>query len=87
MDTDKLISFVGLMASVILPFFNIPLIMKIRLKKSSKEFSLTWALGVWSCIAFMLPSVATSSDLVFRVFGFLNFVFFSAVVFYVLKYR
>lgn len=77
----------GLIAGVVLPFFNIPLILKMRKRNSSKDISMAWALGVWTCFFLMVPSALLSSDIVFRVFGIVNFVFFSVVVFHVLKYR
>ncbi|MGK5090961.1 hypothetical protein WDW89_02965 [Deltaproteobacteria bacterium TL4] len=87
MDVTEGIKILGLMASVVLPFFNLPLIIKIKKRGSSKDLSLTWAVGVWSCILLMMPSVVLSSDIVFKVFGVLNFILFTGVAFYVLKYR
>lgn len=87
MDDSNIVKVVGIVASVVLPLFNIPLILKIRRRGSSKDFSLTWALGVWTCILLMIPSALLSPDIVFKVFGIINFVFFSAVVLFVLKYR
>ena len=78
---------VGLVAAVVLPLWNIPLIMKIVQRRSSKDISLAWALGVWVCILFMAPSGFTSSDPVWRTFNIVNTLFFSVVVFVVLKFR
>lgn len=77
----------GLVAAVILPFWNIPLILQIRRRRSSKDISLAWALGVLACIILMLPAALGSSDTVFRVFAIMNTGLFSAVVVYVLRYR
>jgi len=41
---------IGMVASLTLPLFNIPLIYKIKKTKSSKDLSLIWAIGVWFCI-------------------------------------
>lgn len=74
-------------AAVALPFFNIPLIIKIHQRKSSKDISLVWALGVFACLAVMLPAGLRSADPVFRVFAVVNVGFFTAVVVQVLRYR
>jgi uncharacterized protein with PQ loop repeat len=53
-------------AAIILPLFNIPLIMKIIQRKSSADISLCWVLGVWICILLMAPSGFRSEDTVWR---------------------
>ena len=70
-----------------MPFFNIPLIIRIQRRKSSRDISLSWALGVWACMAAMLPSGLASSDIVFQAFTVSNVVLFSGVVVQVLRYR
>jgi len=77
----------GMIAAVILPFFNIPLILRIRKRKSSNDISLVWLFGVFFCILTLLPSAVVSEDLAFKLFGTINVFFFSWVVFYVMKYR
>ncbi len=77
----------GIVAAVVLPFFNIPLILRIRRRKSSQDVSLVWAWGVFVCILLMFPSALRSRDIVFKMFSIVNFLFFSAVVYYVAKYR
>ncbi len=83
----ELFKIVGLVAGIILPLFNIPLITKIIQRKSSKDISLTWALGVWVCIVLMSPSAFTSADIVFRIFSYINVTMFTLVVITVLRYR
>ena len=78
---------IGVISGIALPLFNIPLIVKLIQRKSSKDLSLTWALGVWVCIVLMTPQALRSHDLAFRLFGIVNIIFFSIVVFFVLKYR
>jgi len=78
---------VGMVSGIALPFFNIPLIVKIIKRKSSKDLSLTWALGVWVCIVLMTPQALRSRDITFRVYGIVNIIFFTIVTFFVLKYR
>jgi len=78
---------IGFIAAVILPFWNIPLILRMERRKSSGDLSLWWTLGVFACSLVMLPSAATSSDAVFKAFSFTNIVLFSGVVVQVLRYR
>lgn len=80
---DK-IAFVGAIA---LPLFNIPLILRIIRRKSSRDLSLCWVLGVWVCIIIMAPSGFRSSDLVWRVFNYFNITLFTGVVIVTLRYR
>jgi hypothetical protein len=77
----------GLICAVGMPFWNIPLIARIVKRGSSDDISLSWALGVWGCILFMAPSGFQSKDIVWKSFNIVNLVMFSAVVFFVLKYR
>ena len=84
---NHLIDTIGLMAAVILPLFNIPLIMRIVKRKSSEDISLTWALGVWVCIVLMFPSGLKSTDFVWRTYNIVNVLFFTAVMATTLKYR
>ncbi len=86
-DSNSLIKTIGMVASVTLPLFNIPLIYKIRKTKSSKDLSIVWAVGVWVCIVFMLPAAIMSTDIIFKVFSMANFVLFSLVLVYIIKYR
>ena len=82
-----LVKTVGIVAGVALPLFNIPLIRRLLQRKSSEDFSLSWAVGVWVCIVLMTPQALLSSDAAFRVYGIVNIFFFSVVAFLVVKYR
>jgi uncharacterized protein with PQ loop repeat len=84
---ETLIQTLGLAAAVILPLWNIPLIARIIQRKSSKDISLWWALGVWCSLLVMAPSGFTSKDIVWKVFNITNLVLFSAVVFFTLMYH
>ena len=84
---SDLIEKLGIVSGVVMPLFNIPLILRIIQRKSSGDISLSWALGVWTCILLMTPQALRSHDTAFRSFGVVNLVFFSAVTFFVLKYR
>ena len=78
---------IALIAAIILPLWNIPLIVRIIKRKSSEDISIFWAVGVWTCFALMAPSGFVSSDTVWRTFNIVNFILFSAVVIVVLVYR
>ena len=78
---------IALIAAIVLPFWNIPLIVKIIKRKSSKDISIFWVLGVWVCFLLMAPEAFVSPDLVWRTFNMVNLVLFTIVVFVVLVYR
>lgn len=82
-----MITILGMLAAIVLPLFNIPLMMRMRRRKSSSDISLVWTIGVFSCVVIMLPSAILSKDLVFKLFAIMNVIFFSGVVYHVVKYR
>lgn len=78
---------ISLVASVVLPMFNIPLIIRIIRRKSSSDISLTWAWGVWICLLLMAPDGFTSTEIVWKTFNIVNLTLFTAVVITVTIYR
>ncbi len=78
---------VALVAAIVLPLWNIPLIVRIVKRKSSQDISIHWALGVWVCFVLMAPDAFASSDVVWRAFNIANLILFSLVVIFVLAYR
>ncbi|MCA9401961.1 MAG: hypothetical protein KC713_10055 [Candidatus Omnitrophica bacterium] len=78
---------IGMIAAVVMPMFNIPLIKRMVQRKSSQDISVTWTVGVWTCIILMTPAGLVTDDMVFKAFTLVNVVMFSLVVFFVLKYR
>ncbi len=78
---------IGLVAAIVLPLWNIPLIARVIKRKSSEDISLYWVLGVWICFLLMAPSGLTSSDIVWRAFNISNLILFSCVLITVLFYR
>jgi uncharacterized protein with PQ loop repeat len=84
---DAWIEKIGVVSAIALPLFNVPLILRLIQRKSSNDFSLSWALGVWACIVLMTPQALRSSDAAFRAFGIFNLLFFSIVAFLIVKYR
>ena len=85
--SNSFIQTLGLFAAVILPLWNIPLIARMVKRRSSKDISLWWALGVWVCLVIMAPSGLTSKDIVWKVFNITNFILFSAVTVFTLIYH
>jgi len=78
---------IAMIAAIVLPLWNIPLIYRVIKRKSSKDISIYWVLGVWTCFVLMAPEALRSADMVWRVFNAVNLVFFTAVVIVVLVYR
>ena len=77
----------GMVSAIILPFFNLPLIIRIIRRKSSDDISLVWVLGVWVGMLLMAPAALTSDDHVWKTFTYFNVSFFTVVMITVLKYR
>jgi len=78
---------IALIASIVLPLWNIPLIVRIIKRKSSRDISMYWVVGVWTCFVLMAPDGFVSEDLVWRTFNIVNFIFFTIVFVVVLAYR
>jgi len=74
-------------AGILLPLFNIPLILRIVKRRSADDISLIWLFGVWGCILLMSPVALLSKDFAFRAFGMTNLFFFTGVVVATLKYH
>lgn len=78
---------IAMVAAIVLPFWNIPLVARVIKRKSSEDISISWALGVWVCMALLAPSAFVSTDLVWKVFSIANLTLFTFVVVIVLAYR
>lgn len=78
---------IGLVASIMMPLWNIPLIVKIVRRRSAQDISMSWLWGVWVCSILMAPAGFISKDMVWRCFNIVNLVLFTGVVVAVLKYR
>ncbi len=81
------ISLIAAIAGIILPFSNIPLVIRIIKRRSSQDISLWWAFGVWSCLALMLPHGLITEEVVLRGFTIANFTLFSIAYLIILYYR
>ncbi len=82
-----LLDHIGLVAAIVLPFFNIPLIVRIVRRRSSADISIYWLMGVWICCLLMAPSGFSSKDLVWRCYNIVNLFLFTGVVIAVWRYR
>ena len=84
---DQMIMKIGLIAAIVLPLWNVPLIVRMAKRKSSQDISLFWVFGVWFSLLAMLPSGLVSQDVVWKTFNITNFVLFTCVVITACIYR
>ena len=82
-----MIQTVGMVSGIIMPFFNIPLIVRIIRRRSSEDISLVWVVGAWICVMGMLPQSLQSPDPVLLTFAIVNCLFFSGVFLSVLYFH
>jgi len=82
-----MIETMALVAALILPLWNIPLILRVIRRKSSEDISTAWVIGVWTCFLLMAPDGFRSTDLVWRTFNIVNLIFFTGVMIVVLIYK
>lgn len=87
MTRMDIIVWAGVIAGIVLPFWNIPLIVRIGRRKCSDDVSLWWAFGVWVCLLIMLPAGLVTEDLTFKAFSIVNFILFSALVVQIVRFR
>lgn len=84
---DSLAQTLGMLSGILMPFFNIPLILRIVKRGSSEDISLAWVIGVWVCVVGMAPASFQSTDMVLYFFGLVNVIFFTGVLAAVLYYH
>ena len=84
---DQVIKEIGLIAAIVLPLWNVPMIVRMARRKSSQDISLFWVFGVWFSLLAMLPSGLASQDVVWKTFNITNFVLFTCVVITACIYR
>jgi len=82
-----MIQTLGMISGLIMPFFNIPLILRIIQRRSSEDISLVWAVGAWICVMGMVPQSLQSPDSVLMTFGIVNGLFFTGVFVSVLLFH
>jgi hypothetical protein len=74
-------------AAVILPLWDIPLIVRIVRRKSSQDISVLWAAGLWVCAILMTPSAFIAANKVAIGFNIMNVIMLTVVLIVVIKYR
>ncbi len=77
----------GFWAAVVLPLWDIPLIVRMVRRRSSQDISLAWIFGLWGASLFMAPSAFVSRDILAMGFNTMNVAMLTAVLAAVLKYR
>ena len=70
-----------------LPLFDLSLILYVIKRKSSKDISVMWAVGLWATSVAMAPAGIMSADIASKAFNIVNVVMLTAVVVVVIKYR
>jgi uncharacterized protein with PQ loop repeat len=78
---------IGLWAAIILPLWDIPLIVRVVQRKSSQDISMVWAVGIWVTSVLMAPSAFISGDKLAIGFNTMNVTMLTAVLIVVVKYR
>lgn len=78
---------VGALAGAALPLFDIPLIVRIVKRRSSKDISILWAVGLWASSAAMVPAALVGHEVASKAFNIVNITMLTAVVIAVVKYR
>jgi uncharacterized protein with PQ loop repeat len=84
---NQMIMKIGFIAAIVLPLWNIPLMVRMIRRKSSQDISLYWVFGVWFTLLAMLPSGLVSQDIVWKAFNIINSVLFTCVVITACLYR
>jgi uncharacterized protein with PQ loop repeat len=82
-----LLAMISLIAGIVLPFWNIPLIVRVVKRRSSEDISLWWGIGVWISLAFMLPHGLITDEIVLRWFAISNFSLFTITFIIILLYH
>ena len=78
---------IGFWAGVILPLWDIPLIVRVVQRKSSRDISLSWAVGIWVSAMLMAPSAFITGDKLAMGFNVMNVLMLTGVVIVTIKYR
>ena len=79
---------IGLWAGIILPLWDIPLIVRIIRRKSSADISLIWMWGLWASSVLMAPSALIANTNKAAVgFNIVNVTALTTLLVVVLKYH
>ncbi|MBF0570874.1 MAG: hypothetical protein HQL12_03280 [Candidatus Omnitrophica bacterium] len=78
---------IGFWAAVILPLWDIPLMLRVVQRKSSQDISMVWAVGIWTTAVLMAPSAFISGDKISIGFNIMNVIMLTGVLIVVIIYR
>ena len=78
---------IGLYAGIMLPLWDIPLIVRILRRRSAADISLWWAWGIWLSSVLMAPSAFVAHNPIAIGFNIVNVLTLSVVLFVVVKYQ
>jgi uncharacterized protein with PQ loop repeat len=78
---------VGFWAGVMLPLWDIPLIVRVVKRKSSEDISLIWAVGLWITSVMMTPNAFITGDKLAMGFDTMNVLMVTVVMIVTIKYR
>lgn len=78
---------IGFWAAVILPLWDIPLMVRVVKRKSSQDISLIWAFGIWFTSVLMAPSAFISGNKLAIGFNVMNVTMLTGVLIVTIKYR
>ena len=78
---------IGLWAGIMLPLWDIPLIVRIIQRKSAADISLYWIWGLWLTSILMAPSSFVVGNKLAMAFNIVNVTTLTVVLIFVLKYH
>ena len=78
---------IGFWAGVILPLWDIPLMVRMYQRKSSQDISMVWAVGIWASAVLMTPSSFITGDKLAIGFNIMNVTMLTGVLIMTIKYR
>jgi uncharacterized protein with PQ loop repeat len=78
---------IGFWASIALPLWDIPLMVRVIRRRSSQDISMSWAFGIWATAVMLAPSAFISGDKMAIAFNIANVIMLTGVLIVVFKYR
>ena len=84
---EAILKTIGFWAGVMLPLWDIPLIVHVIKRKSSQDISLIWAVGIWITSVMMAPSAFMKNDVLAIGFNIMNVLMLTGVMVVTIKYR
>lgn len=78
---------ISTIAAAVLPLFDIPLILHIMKRRSSKDISVLWAVGLWVTSIALAPAGILNPNWASKLFNIVNVIMLTILVVVVWKYR